>query len=208
MGSPKRKTRRLVLHRNPWRRPTRSIISAANRSRPTTSPTEEAPRSGSTTADGSGLSGMATAGDQTGTRRSGGCGSRRLAGDTSRRSGSPIARCGSGRSPRQRMKQLRAGRAAIEGAAQEGVQSERAVEWLRALAETWVAADVLEVKAELLHAIYERIVVAGRTFVGARLTPAAYANGLALALPQQVVMVRPTRFELATFGFGGRRSIR
>ena len=106
------------------------------------------------------------------------------------------------------MKQLRAGRAAIEDMAQEGVQSERAVEWLRALAETWVAADVPEAKAELLHAIYEKIVVAGRTFVGARLTPAAYANGLALVLPEQVVMVRPTRLELATFGFGGRRSIR
>ena len=86
------------------------------------------------------------------------------------------------------------------------MQSERAVERLRALAETWVAADVLEAKAELLHAIYEKIDVAGRTFVGARLTPAAYANGLALVLPEQVVMVRPTRFRpIRGSGRGDRR---
>ena len=70
--------------------------------------------------------------------------------------------------------------------------ADRAVEWLRALAETWTAADVPEAKADLLHAIYERIVVAGRSFVSARLTPAAYAHGLALALPEKVVMARPT----------------
>ena len=51
--------------------------------------------------------------------------------------------------------------------------AERAVEWLRAIAETWQRADVPEAKAELLHAIYERIVVAGKSFVSARLTPAA-----------------------------------
>ena len=45
-------------------------------------------------------------------------------------------------------------------------------------------ADVPEVRADLLHAIYDRLVVAGRSIVGARLTPAAYSNGLALALPQ------------------------
>ena len=60
----------------------------------------------------------------------------------------------------------------------------------RVLADTWVNADVPEARADLLHAIYDRIVVAGRSIVAARLTPAAYANGLALALPQ-VVMARP-----------------
>jgi hypothetical protein len=48
-------------------------------------------------------------------------------------------------------------------------------------------------RADLLHAIYDRIVVKGRSIVAARLTPAAYSNGLALALPQ-VAMARPEGF--------------
>ena len=75
--------------------------------------------------------------------------------------------------------------------------AKRAVEWLRVLADTWVNADVPEARADLLHAIYERITVVGRTIVAARLTPAAYSNGLALALPQ-VVMARPEGFEPPT----------
>ena len=75
--------------------------------------------------------------------------------------------------------------------------AKRAVQWLRVLADTWVSADVPEARADLLHAIYERIVVVGRSIVAARLTPAAHANGLALALPQ-VVMARPEGFEPPT----------
>jgi hypothetical protein len=48
-------------------------------------------------------------------------------------------------------------------------------------------------KADLMHAIYERIVIGGPRFVGLRLTPAAYRHGLALALPE-AVMARPTGF--------------
>jgi len=53
-------------------------------------------------------------------------------------------------------------------------------------------ADVPEAKAELLHANYERIVVTGRKIVSIRLTPSAYAHGLALALPDKVARARPT----------------
>ncbi len=56
---------------------------------------------------------------------------------------------------------------------------------LRALPETWAAATP-EGRAELLYSIYERIVVRGPEFVGARLTPEAYSLGLALALSERV----------------------
>jgi pimeloyl-ACP methyl ester carboxylesterase len=39
---------------------------------------------------------------------------------------------------------------------------------------------------------YDRIMVAGPEIVGVRLTQAAYAHGLALALPEKVAMARPT----------------
>ena len=46
-----------------------------------------------------------------------------------------------------------------------------------------------------MHATCERITVAGPEIVGVRLTQAAYAHGLALALPEKVEMARPTGLE-------------
>ena len=51
-------------------------------------------------------------------------------------------------------------------------------------------ADVPEAKADLVHAVYEKVVVAGHDFVSARLTPAAYQRALALAMPE-AVLARP-----------------
>jgi hypothetical protein len=54
------------------------------------------------------------------------------------------------------------------------------------------ATDASKEKADLMHAIYDRITVAGAVIVGVRLTQAAYAHGLALALPEKVELARPT----------------
>ena len=72
-----------------------------------------------------------------------------------------------------------------------GLPTRRATEWLDALAETWQKTDLVEEKSDVIHAVYERIVIEGPRFVGLRLTPAAYRHGLALALPD-AVMARPT----------------
>jgi DNA invertase Pin-like site-specific DNA recombinase len=105
-----------------------------------------------------------------------------------------------------RIGHLRAGLADLLEAPAGGVTAERAVTWLRAIGETWQHADVPQAKAELLHAIYERIEVVGRQIVGARLTPAAYDHGLAVLLPE-VVMAPPAGFEPATFRLEGGCSV-
>ena len=73
---------------------------------------------------------------------------------------------------------------------------ERVVAWLRSIGNAIQHADLPAERADLIHAVYERIVVAGPTFVSARLTALAYQHSLALAFPQ-VVMARPIGFERA-----------
>ena len=91
-----------------------------------------------------------------------------------------------------RLKALRQARDAIADGAETGVPAQRAIEWLHALAESVQQADVPKERADLMHAIYERITVAGPRIVGIRLTSAAYAHGLALAPPEEVEVARPT----------------
>ena len=88
--------------------------------------------------------------------------------------------------------------------------ADKVVAKLRALPETWAMATP-DGRADLLNAIYERIVVRGPEFVSARLTPDAYAMGLALALPEHVrpaqewVLARPTGFRCAGTHSGFKR---
>lgn len=92
------------------------------------------------------------------------------------------------------------------------VDPDAVVERLQTLPETWAKATP-DGQADLLSSIYERITVRGPNLVSARLTPDAYALGLAIALPEEVtaapewVLARPTGLEPATFGSGTQRSI-
>jgi hypothetical protein len=62
------------------------------------------------------------------------------------------------------------------------VPADRGVAWLRAIGEAIHFADLPTECADAVHAVHERIVVAGPTFVSARLAAAAYQHGLARAL--------------------------
>ena len=82
-------------------------------------------------------------------------------------------------------------------AAPPPVDAQEAVDYLRDLPRLWADAGEKE-RADLLHAIYQRVEVRGAAFVGVTLTPAAEAHGLALALPETIALARPAGIEPAT----------
>ena len=89
-----------------------------------------------------------------------------------------------------RLALVRAELKAVEDAPHDVVTPERAVDWLRAFDETWEHAELPAEQGDLLHAICERIDVAGRAFIQGKVTPSAETHGVVLALPQ-VVTARP-----------------
>src|SRR5256885_1454230 len=62
----------------------------------------------------------------------------------------------------ERLRELREVKDDVERTTGERVASDRAIDWLRASSATWTEADVPEAKADVLHAIYDQIVVTGR----------------------------------------------
>jgi hypothetical protein len=91
-----------------------------------------------------------------------------------------------------RLRVLRQQRDAVTERTAAGLPAERAVEWLRAFGESLQAPEKSHEKADVTHAICNRITVPGTEIVGVRLTAAAHAHGLALALPEKVELARPT----------------
>ena len=65
------------------------------------------------------------------------------------------------------------------------ITRDEALAFLRDLRGTWADAEPQE-RADLAHAVYEKIEVVADNFIGVTLTRDAEAHGLALALPEQV----------------------
>ena len=70
-----------------------------------------------------------------------------------------------------RLKVLRQQQDAVTERTAAGLPAERALEWLRALGESLQGPEKSKEKADLLHAIYDRIVVAGSEHRGCQADP-------------------------------------
>ena len=86
------------------------------------------------------------------------------------------------------------------------VTAGQAVAYLHDLGKLWEAATESE-RADLLHAVYARITVTRDGFVGAELTPDAYAHGLALSMRESFELASPAGFEPATGRLEGGCSV-
>ena len=73
------------------------------------------------------------------------------------------------------------------------LDSSAAIAVLRNVAMLWRTADNEQARNDLLHAIYERIVVTRERVVEVHLTPHAFRHGLALALPESVSLQKRPR---------------
>lgn len=74
------------------------------------------------------------------------------------------------------------------------VDPDRAVAWLRDLRRAWRHGGEGE-RRDLVRAIYRRVTATGSGVVEVEPTPDAERHGIALALPQRVVLVRPEGFK-------------
>jgi hypothetical protein len=91
------------------------------------------------------------------------------------------------------LKALREARDVLVEGSGVGVPAQRAIEWLQAIAKAVQQADVPKDRSDLMHAIYERIVIAGPEIVGVRLTAAAYAHEIRARTAHQGCFGAPDR---------------
>ncbi len=73
------------------------------------------------------------------------------------------------------------------------VDASAAIALLRDVARLWRTSASDAARSELLHAVYERIVVTRDSVVEVHLTPHAFRHGFALALPESMVVNKRPR---------------